>query len=293
MYGERRHFQSRGDSGLTPHIMRHLELTSRWVLVTGASSGLGREIARDLAKRHHANLILVARRKERLDELKDELEKAHGVQALVIAADLAKPSDVDRVFTEATTAGEVHAVVLNAGITHFGHHHELSWEDFDRMIETNVKSPARLVHHFLPYLLGKDQSGAIMIVSSMTGLIPVPYQTAYSSTKAFLTTFGLGLHLEHVGKNISITTFAPGGIATEMVENNGLGAYFGDSMQIQPAAFVAREAVDAMVQRRYLSVPGHFNRLQLLLPRFFPRYLVGRVVANAYQKALVHRNGSH
>ena len=70
MYGERRHFHSQGESGLTPHIMRHLELTSRWVLVTGASSGLGREIARDLAKRHHANLILVARRKERLDELK-------------------------------------------------------------------------------------------------------------------------------------------------------------------------------------------------------------------------------
>jgi short-subunit dehydrogenase len=121
----------------------------------------------------------------------------------------------------------------------------------------------------------------------------LPFQTAYSSTKAFLTTFGLGLHHALAGRNISITTFAPGGIATEMTENTGLAAHFGDSFQIQAADYVAREAVDALVQRRYLHVPGHLNRLQLLLPRFFPRHLVGRVLASTYQKALAGRVRSH
>jgi uncharacterized protein len=269
--------------------MRNLELNGRWVLVTGASSGLGREMARDLAKRHSANVILVARRRERLEELRLELEGKYKVAARVITADLAKREDVDRVFTEATNGADVQAVVLNAGITHFGHHHDLSWEEFEKMLDTNVKSVARLTHHFIPYLLGKDQAGAIMLVTSLAGLQPLPFQTAYSSTKAFLTTFGLGLNHELAGKNISITTFAPGGIATEMTESNGLAAHFGKSMQIQAAALVAREAVDAIVQRRYLYVPGQLNRFQLFLPRLLPRRLVGRVLANTYQKALEAR----
>jgi uncharacterized protein len=271
--------------------MRRLQLSSRWVVVTGASSGLGREIARDLAQRQHANVILVARRRERLDELKAELEAAHGVQARVIVADLSRREDVDRVFSESSAGGDVQAVVLNAAVTHFGHHAELSWEDFERMLDTNVKSAVRLVQHFVPYLLAKPAgpAGAIMLVTSMAGLIPVPFQTAYSSTKAFLTTFGLGLHHELAGRNISITTFAPGGIATEMTERAGLSQYFGDSLQIQSAQFVARAAVDSLVQRRYLYVPGRFNRLQLFLPRLIPRRLVGRAVASAYRKALSER----
>lgn len=282
-------FPGADESGLTPHIMRKLELNGRWVLVTGASSGLGREMARDLAKRHNANVILVARRRERLQELQLELENKYKVGARVICADLAKRDDVDRVYTEATSHGDVHAVVLNAGITHFGHHHELSWEAFETMLDTNVKSAVRLTHHFVPYLLGKDFGGAIMLVTSLGGLQPLPYQTAYSSTKAFLTTFGLGLHHELAGQNISITTFAPGGIATEMVENNGLGAHFGKSIQLQAAEYVAREGIDSLVQRRYLHVPGPFNRFQLFLPRFLPRRLVGQVLASTYQKALQAR----
>jgi short-subunit dehydrogenase len=272
--------------------MRNLQLSGRWVLVTGASSGLGREMARDLAKRHSANLVLVARRRERLEELKAELETQFRVQARVIPADLSRREDVDRVFTEATGACDVHAVVLNAGITHFGQHHDLTWEEFENMLDTNVKSAVRLTNHFVPYLLNKNLGGALMLVTSLTGLQPVPYQTAYSSTKAFLCTFGMGMHHELAGKNISITTFAPGGIATEMTESSGLAAHF-SGVQIAPADFVAREAVDSLVQRRYLYVPGHFNRLQLFLPRLFPRRLVGSVVANAYQKALQSRTRDH
>lgn len=269
--------------------MRKLELKGRWVVVTGASSGLGREIARDLAKRHGANLILVARRRERLQELKTELQTEAGVQARVVDADLSSIADVDRVFAQSTAECEVQAVILNAGITHFGHHHELAWDTFENMLDTNVKSAVRLTHHFVPYLLGKDHGGALMLVTSMAGMQPVPFQTAYSSTKAFLTTFGMGLHHELAGKNISITTFAPGGIATEMTEGNGLAAHFGRGLQIQPAQFVAREAVNSLVQRRYLYVPGQFNRLQLFLPRLLPRRLVGSVVAGTFHKALQAR----
>lgn len=269
--------------------MPAMDMKGRWVLVTGASSGLGREIAKDLAARHGANVVLVARREDRLQALRQELEGQAGVQARVVAADLADGEAVDRVFREATSGCDVYGVVLNAGITHFGHHRDLPWERFEALLHTNVTSTVRLVSHFVPYLIERDQGGGLMLVTSMTGLVPTPYQTAYSASKAFLTTFGQGLYHELADENVSLTTFAPGGITTEMTLGNGLHDAFGDSLQMMDAAVCARAAVDAMMARRYLAVPGLFNRLQLLLPRLFPRKLVGTVVAQAYKKAIASR----
>lgn len=269
--------------------MRRMDLKGRWVLVTGASAGLGVEIARDLAGRHGANLLLVARRLERLEELAGELAARHGVETRALRADLSDMTDIDRVFHEGTDGSPIHAVVLNAGVTHFGPHEELPWERFETLLNTNVVSAVRLVSHFVPYLLAQDSGGGIMLVTSMAGLVPVPYQTAYSASKAFLTAFGEGMHHELAGKNLSLTTFAPGGIKTEMTETTGLDAAFGNSPQIMRADVCARAAVDAMVARRYLAVPGLFNQLQLLLPRLSPRKLTTGVVANAYRRALRHR----
>ena len=268
--------------------MARMNLKGRWALVTGASSGLGREIARDLALRHGANVVLVARRAERLKELQKELVQ-RGTKAEVLVADLSKPEDVDRIFHEGVTDKDMYAVILNAGITHFGDHRDMPWEYFEAMLATNVTSTVRLAGHFVPYLAERNQGGGLMLVTSMTGLIPTPYQAAYSATKAFLTSFGQALHHEVSSDNVSLTTFAPGGILTEFGANNGLNDHFGDSIQMMPADVCARMGVDAMVSRRYLAVPGKFNQLQLLLGQVFPRKLVGTVLAQAYRKALSTR----
>jgi uncharacterized protein len=162
-----------------------MDFRGRWVVVTGASSGLGREMAKLLATEYGANLVLVARRKERLEELQSEIEKAAGVSVVSIVADLSKHDDVDRVFREASTDRQVYAVVLNAGVTHFGSYNELSWTAFQTMLATNVTSVVRLTTLFLPYLEQLDHGGGILLVASMAGLTPVPYQTAYSGTRRF------------------------------------------------------------------------------------------------------------
>ncbi|MCC1497400.1 SDR family oxidoreductase [Alcanivorax sp. 1008] len=262
-----------------------LNFRERWVLVTGASSGLGEEMANQLAAEYGANLILVARRADRLSDLAAKLESAHGVHCKVIAADLSRHGDVQRVFHEATAEHEIHGVILNAGITHFGKHQDLSWERFETLLQTNLVGVVWLVNNFLPYFAGKGIDGAIMLVSSMAGMMPVPYQAAYAGSKAFLTNFGQSLSEELRGEAVSITVFSPGGIATPMAHNSDL-RYFENTMFLQDVASCAAQGLAAMAARRRLYVPGKFNRLQLFSSRFVPRAFSAALTGATYRKAL-------
>ena len=114
--------------------MKPMQFQGRWVLVTGASSGLGKAMAEVLARDYHANVIAVARRKDRLDELKKDLESSAGVKVDTVVADLSSLEDVDRVVAYATKDRQLSAAILNAGVTHFGKFDELAWKDFDAML---------------------------------------------------------------------------------------------------------------------------------------------------------------
>lgn len=262
-----------------------MEFSSRWVLITGASSGLGKELAYQVSRQYGANLILVARRLGHLNAIKDELENGSGIKCHVIAADLSNPVDVDRVYEEAIAVGDVYGVILNAGITHFGRHLGLDWSGFQNMLATNVTSVVRLISLFTPYLIQKNQGGGMMVVSSMAGLLPVPYQSAYAGTKAFITNFSQSLYQELREENVSITVFSPGGIDTAMTHNSDL-KYFENTVFLQDVKSCAAEALSAMRSRQSLYVPGRINRIQLFFSRFVPRNLVGFVAQSAYRKAL-------
>src|SRR3954470_226033 len=171
--------------------MNPMELRGRWVLVTGASSGLGREMAKILAVTYGAHLVISARREDRLNELKAELEKSGGAKVEICVADLSKLADVDRLIETATRGRALFGAILNAGVTHFGDYAALPWDDFRTMLDTNVTATVRMATAFVPVL--EANGGGLMIVSSMAGIFPVPYQTHYSATKAFLVHYGVGL----------------------------------------------------------------------------------------------------
>ena len=265
--------------------MKPMNFTRRRVLVTGASSGLGLEMARQLANRDQADLVLVARRLDRLNELKAELEGSTGIRCQVIAADLSKPQDVDRVFAEATAAGEIYGVILNAGVTHFGKHLDMEWSGFESMLATNVTSVVRLVNLFTPYLIAQGREGGIMLVSSMAGLLPVPFQAAYAGTKAFITNFAQSLSEELRGEPVSVTVFSPGGIDTEMTRSSKLN-YFENTSLLQDATSCARDGLAAMQSRQVIHVPGALNRAQLFATRLTPRRFITRIAGVTYRKAL-------
>lgn len=260
--------------------MNPMELRGRWLLVTGASSGLGREMAKILATTYGAHLVITARRAERLAELKTELERS-GAQVETCVADLSNLADVDRLLETATTGRELYGAILNAGVTHFGAYDELRWETFRSMLDTNVIATVRMATALIPHL--EQQGGGLMIVSSMAGIFPVPYQTHYSSTKAFLVHFGIGLWHELAGRNVSITTYAPSGVVSEMTAGENFTPL---RRWLMPVEQAAREGIEALRSRRYLHISGFANRVGSAFARLLPQRFTTSLVAAQYRNAL-------
>lgn len=261
-----------------------LDLAERWVLVTGASSGLGREIARVLARSHRANVVVTARRLDRLEALREELERDAGVECVAIAADLTDPGAVDALFADATRDRAIDAIVVNAGVTYYGAHGDASDAAVDAMLATNVHAAVRLTTRALAAFDRRGHDGGVLLVSSLAGEFGLPYQAAYSGTKAFVTRFGRALRTERRGHPGSITVFAPGGIATEMLDDSGLAKKFAPgSAGVMAAEACARAAVDALVARRGFVVPGLVNKLGYIASRLLPTACTQALLRRAYR----------
>lgn len=265
--------------------MNPMELRGRWVLVTGASSGLGREMAKILAVTYGAYLLIVARREDRLLELKRELEQTAGVKVELCVADLSQLSDVDRVI-EAAQGRPLFGAILNAGVTHFGHYGDLDWNSFRTMLDTNVVATVRLATALIPPL--ERQGGGLMIVASMAGIHPVPFQTHYSGTKAFLVNFGVGLWHELQGRSVSVTTYAPSGVVSEMTAGDNFVPL---RRWLMPVDQAAREGVEAFRSRKYLHISGLANRVGSAFVRMLPQRFTTSLVAAQYRSALKKQTG--
>ncbi len=261
--------------------MKPMDFRGRWLLLTGASSGLGLEMAKILANEYGANLVIAARRGDRLLALKQELEQSAGVEVVCCVTDLSKLEDVDRLLAEATRGRELYGAILNAGVTHFGMHAHLGWDAFKQMLDINVTSVVRMATALVPEL--EKRAGGLMLVSSMAGMVPVAYQTAYSATKAFLVHFGSGLWHELQGRSVSVTTYAPSGVVTEMTAGENF-----DPLRrwLMPVDAAAREGIEALRRRKYLHIPGAANRVGTVFARMLPQRMTTGLVAAQYRNAL-------
>lgn len=267
--------------------MRQLDFKEKWILVTGASSGLGYEMAYQLAHHHGANLIISARRADKLNQLKVDLEAQAGVRVKVVIADLSIPTDVERLISESQHGQQLYAAILNAGVTYFGPHSELSQEKFDALVQTNITSVVRITSELVRSFEKSQSEGGIMIVSSMAALFPVPYQAAYSGTKAFLMSFVNALSHEIKNPKLSLTVFAPGGIATEMTADekfNDLKAW------LMPVSQAAKEGLYALKHRKFNYLPGLLNRVGSRFMKLLPKKLIIGILAKSYQRSLLKSN---
>jgi len=250
------------------------DFKDKWVLVTGASSGLGRALAVYLTSVEQAHLVISARRIDQLQQLKKEIESATSRRVEIIPADLTREEDVERLFTEATARAKIFAVINNAGFTHYGISRAANLEIYDNIIAVDVKAVIHLSLKFLAYFQ-EAGGGAILNITSLGGIIPTPYQCVYAAAKHAIQAFTEALSREYKGSGIAICTFAPGGIATEMITRSGLDRRFGTHSPFHlSAGKAAQKAIKAFKRGKVLYVPGFLNKLILFLHHLLPRRLL-------------------
>jgi short-subunit dehydrogenase len=244
-------------------------------LVTGASSGIGAEIARELARRGHG-VTLAARREERLRELADELRSDWGVRAETISADVADEGERERLKPEIEERGlTVEVLVNNAGYGSGGAFVELEQDTEAQMVRTNVEAVVALTGIFLPEMVARGR-GAILNVASLIAFQPVPFQATYGATKAAVLSFSDALHEELRGSGVTVTSVCPGPVRTEFGEAGGFGGAderIPDRLWLD-ADKVAEDAVDALEKGDRVVVPGARNQIAALYGQHLPRFLL-------------------
>jgi short-subunit dehydrogenase len=245
------------------------------VVITGASAGIGAELARELARRSY-NVTLVARRAGRLSELAEELRLTHGIHADVEPCDLAD-ADARNELVARLEAGEreVVGVCNNAGLGTVATLLEAGIEREQQVVRLNVEAVHHLTGAFLPQMVAAG-AGAILNVASTAAFQPLPGFATYAASKAFVQSFSEAVHAELSGTGVSVTCLCPGFTHTDFGENAGGG----DKEAMLPeflfmnAPDVARTGIEAMVAGRRSAIPGLANRVSMLGGRVAPRSLL-------------------
>jgi len=248
------------------------ELADRTALVTGASSGIGVELARELGRRG-ATVILVARREERLHDLAVQIRQESRVRVEVIAVDLTAPDAVPGLYAELAERGlVVDVLVNNAGFGSHGAVSELTWERTSQMLELNILALVRLTKLALPGMIER-RWGRVLQVASIGAYQPCPTYASYGASKAFVRSFSEALNFELRGSGVSCTVLSPGATATEFMEVAGQELTGAHQLVMMSSASVARIGVRALLAGRASVVPGWLNVLATFATRFAPRRL--------------------
>ncbi|RPI27845.1 MAG: SDR family oxidoreductase [Acidobacteria bacterium] len=246
------------------------------VLITGASAGLGAELAKLFAA-EGGSLVLVARRQDRLDELARDLQSRCTVGVRTISKDLSRPEAPREIFDELSQAGiPVDVVVNNAGFGAHGQFTELPADRQMQMIQVNIAALTHLTRLFLPGMLERGRGG-ILNVGSTAAFQPGPGMAVYYATKAYVLHFTEALGEELRGTPIKVTCLAPGPTTTEFAAKADLERSRLFSFGVMDAPTVARAGYQGFRQGRLIVIPGFKNRLLAFTVRLSPRAFVRQV----------------
>jgi len=246
-------------------------------LITGASSGIGLELARLFAA-DRSDLILVARSKDKLESLAQELRRDQGIEVLVLPKDLADPAAPQAIFDQVAAEGRtVDVVVNNAGFGAVGPVARLAVERQTEMVQVNVAALTHLSRLFLPGMIERGRGG-ILNVGSTAGFQPRPNMAVYYATKAFVLSFTEALAEELVGSPIHVTCLAPGPTATGFGAASGMEKSLIFKLGAMDAGTVARAGYRGFRRGKVLVIPGLKNRLGAFSVRLGPRAVVRKLV---------------
>jgi uncharacterized protein len=256
--------------------------TDSTCLITGASSGIGTELAKALARRGHG-VTLVARRQERLHELAGELKDEYGVRVETIASDVGDPTARDSLAREIEERGlSVTVLCNNAGFGSGKPFVTLEREKEVEIVRVNCEAIVDLCGRYAPAMADRAE-GAILNVASTAAFQPLPNQATYAASKALVLSFSEALHQELKASGVTVTALCPGPVKTEFAEVAGIGAADSTpSFLWASAENVAESAISALGKGERVVIPGAINEVGAVVGRFTPRALFLRAAARFY-----------
>lgn len=246
----------------------------RRALVTGASSGIGAAIARELAALG-VDLVLTARRRDALDAV---AATCKGVKVETITADLGKPDAARALWDSAIAGGPIDILINNAGFGYFRRFDEVDWARDAELVQLNMTSLVQLARCFVDARKATTSRAHMVNIASTGAYQSVPNMALYAASKAFVRNFSEGLHDEHRGTPLSVTCICPGGTETAFHTASGGGDYsWIANASMKSPEFVAQAAIRAMLRGKRTVVPGLFNKLSCFGVRFLTRRTASRV----------------
>lgn len=254
-----------------------------YALITGATKGIGKAFAEELAKRKF-NLVLVARSVDLLKSVSEELEKKYGIKCNYFVADLAAPSSPERVIEWVQQNNlDVSVLINNAGYTIWSEFEKSNITEQLNMLEVNMLTPVKLSYLMLP-LLRKQAKSYLLNVASTAAYQAIPNMSTYAASKAFIILFTRSLRLEYKGTNVSVTCLSPGTTDTDFMNRAKM-----DALKETAAKFnmkpevVAKIAIDGMFKGKAEIIPGFVNWISTMMTYFVPKAIPEKVASNLYK----------
>ncbi|HTN47129.1 MAG TPA: SDR family NAD(P)-dependent oxidoreductase [Flavipsychrobacter sp.] len=257
-----------------------------YVVITGASSGLGKAISVAYA-RQGRNLLLISMPNSGLPQLSRQLQEVYHVDVVHFVCDLSSVEMVNCLCKESLQQYDIDCLVNNVGIGGSGSFLEASLSSLYLMIDLNLKASLTLTYSLLPQLL-KHRKSQVINVSSIAGVVPVAYKTIYPACKSFIRAFSLSLHEEFKERGVSVSTVFPGPMVTnthttERIVKQGFKARLSLCSTTDVAGYILQETSASSLQ----IVPGIFNRIQFNLAQLLPERLVSKWISRTIKNELV------
>ena len=254
-------------------------MSKKTILITGASSGIGLEMAKILASKNY-NLILVARNLDRLKSIKDDLEAKYSSKVKIVRKDLSLSGNAEALYHEIKKEKlEVEYLINNAGIGNYGNFIETSLQEELNMIELNIASVVVLTKLFSQDMVKKG-SGNIMNIASLLSFLPFPYYSVYSATKSFVLAFSETVNAELEGTGVMVKALCPGPIDTRFTTNEMASTNAYKTNKPVLPEVVAQEGVTLLLNTKTKKIVGFTNWFISNLPRVTPDFIMIKIKKN-------------
>ena len=232
----------------------------KWAIVTGASSGIGKEFAYQLAQ-EGLNLILLARSTDKLQDISNTLTQKHSIEVKIMSVDLSKPLPLDNL-DQLTYGLDIGLLISNAGNGRMGAFNQFPVESLESMVQLNVSAHLQLSHWFTTKRLQQNKKGGLLLVSSTTALQGTPYTANYSASKAYVLNFGEALNYELKDKGIHVSVLVPGPTNTPgLTENKDADMVSNLPMKPQEVNNLVKEGLDGLIKNKPMKIGGASNRI--------------------------------